>query len=92
MRSLIQIIGHNLEMNQSNEPCWFYYTLHRTSMSSPLYASEPIDNTNPRWASLEVPTLHATGYSTASGELYNQLVLEKHLHYYLYMLRNKFFV
>lgn len=43
-------------------------------MSSPLYTSEAIDNANPRWASLEVPTLHATGYSTASGKLFGLLV------------------
>lgn len=43
-------------------------------MSSPLYTSEAIDNVNPRWSSLEVPTLYATGYSTASGELYSLLV------------------
>ncbi|XP_076387065.1 UV-resistance associated gene isoform X2 [Megachile rotundata] len=65
-RNLIQIIGCNLKGNVNNEVCWFYYTLHRTSMSSPLYTSEAIDNTNPRWSSLEVPTIHATGYSTAS--------------------------
>ncbi|CAL7948415.1 unnamed protein product [Xylocopa violacea] len=35
-------------------------------MSSPLYTSEAIDNMNPRWSNLEVPTMHATGYSTAS--------------------------
>ncbi|XP_076236627.1 UV-resistance associated gene [Calliopsis andreniformis] len=66
LRNLIQIIGCNLKPNVNSEVCWFYYTLHRTSMSSPLYASEPIDNMNPRWSSLEVPTIHATGYSTAS--------------------------
>lgn len=43
-------------------------------MSSPIYTSELIDNANPRWSSLEVPTLHATGYSSASGELNNLLV------------------
>ncbi|XP_011870520.1 PREDICTED: UV radiation resistance-associated gene protein [Vollenhovia emeryi] len=64
LRGLVQIIGHNLKAN--GEICWFYYTLHRSSMSSPLYTSEAIDNANPRWSSLEVPTLHATGYSTAS--------------------------
>lgn len=66
LRSLVQIIGHNLKANVNGEVCWFYYTLHRSSMSSPLYTSEAIDNANPRWSSLEVPTLHATGYSTAS--------------------------
>ncbi|KAM0735180.1 UV radiation resistance-associated gene protein [Formica fusca] len=66
LRSLIQIIGHNLKANVNGEVCWFYYTLHKSSMSSPLYTSEAIDNANPRWLSLEVPTLHATGYSTAS--------------------------
>ncbi|XP_011641027.1 UV radiation resistance-associated gene protein [Pogonomyrmex barbatus] len=66
LRSLIQIIGHNLKANINGEICWFYYTLHRSSMSSPLYTSEPIDNANPRWSSLEVPILYATGYSTAS--------------------------
>ncbi|OXU25616.1 hypothetical protein TSAR_010175 [Trichomalopsis sarcophagae] len=66
LRSLIQIIGHRLKINEKQENCWFYYTLHRTSMSSPLYTSEPIDNTSPRWASLEVPTLHSTGHSNAS--------------------------
>ena len=65
-RNLIQIIGCNLKTNTNNEVCWFYYTLHRTSMSSPLYTSEIIDNTNPKWSCLEVPTIHATGYSTAS--------------------------
>lgn len=53
--------------NDKYETCWFYYTLHRTSMSSPLYSSEPIDNTSPKWLSLEVPTLHSTGHSNASG-------------------------
>ncbi|XP_011689944.1 PREDICTED: UV radiation resistance-associated gene protein-like [Wasmannia auropunctata] len=66
LRGLVQIIGHNLKANVNGEICWFYYTLHRSSMSSPLYTSEAIDNANPRWSSLEVPTLHATGYSTAS--------------------------
>lgn len=46
-------------------------------MSSPIYTSEAIDNTNPRWSSLEVPTIYATSYSTASGELYNLLVPQK---------------
>jgi len=40
-------------------------------MSSPLYTSEAIDNANPRWSSLEVLTLHAIGYSTASGKYYS---------------------
>lgn len=63
LRNLIQVIGCNLK---SKEACLYYYTLHRTSMSSPLYTSEVIDNANPRWSSLEVPVIHATGYSTAS--------------------------
>ncbi|XP_076749985.1 UV-resistance associated gene isoform X2 [Xylocopa sonorina] len=66
LRNLIQVIGCNLKPNVNNEVYWFYYTLHRTSMSSPLYTSEAIDNMNPRWSNLEVPTMHATGYSTAS--------------------------
>ncbi|XP_076225878.1 UV-resistance associated gene isoform X2 [Nomia melanderi] len=66
LRNLVQIIGCNLKANIYHEDCWFYYTLHRTSMSSPLYTSEAIDNINPRWSSLEVPNIHATGYSTAS--------------------------
>ncbi|CAK9803922.1 UV radiation resistance-associated gene protein [Anthophora quadrimaculata] len=66
LRNLIQIIGCNLKTNVNNEVCWFYYTLHRTSMSSPLYTSETIDNANPRWSSLEIPVIHTTGYSTAS--------------------------
>ncbi|EZA57886.1 hypothetical protein DMN91_002469 [Ooceraea biroi] len=66
LRSLVQIIGHDLKGNVNGEVCWFYYTLHRSSMSSPIYTSEAINNVNPRWASLEVPTLHATGYSAAS--------------------------
>lgn len=74
LRGLVQIIGHNLRANVGGEICWFYYTLHRSSMSSPLYTSEAIDNANPRWSSLEVPTLHATGYSTTSGERYCLLV------------------
>lgn len=71
LRSLIQIIGHNLKAHVKCDKCWFYYTLHRTVMSSPLYTSELIDNTSPRWASFEVSTLHATGHSAASGELYS---------------------
>ncbi|KAG7206337.1 hypothetical protein KM043_003708 [Ampulex compressa] len=66
LRSLVQIIGYNLKADINGETCWYYYTLHRTSMSSPIYTSETIDNANPRWSSLEVPTLYATGYSTAS--------------------------
>ncbi|KAF7394039.1 hypothetical protein HZH68_010858 [Vespula germanica] len=66
LRSLIQIIGYKLRTNVNSEICWFYYTLHRTTMSSPIYTSELIDNANPRWSSLEVPILHATGYSSAS--------------------------
>ncbi|XP_058804895.1 uncharacterized protein LOC131672011 [Phymastichus coffea] len=68
LRSLIQIIGYKLKINgdQKHDSCWFYYTIHRTSMSSPLYTSEPIDNTSPRWSSLEVPTLHGTGHSSAN--------------------------
>ncbi|XP_074098660.1 UV-resistance associated gene [Cotesia typhae] len=70
LRSLYQIIGYNLETDKSFETCWFYFTLHRSSMSSPLYTSEPIDHVSPKWSSLEVPTLHATGLSTA-----NEIVL-----------------
>ncbi|OAD54507.1 UV radiation resistance-associated protein [Eufriesea mexicana] len=66
LRNLIQIIGCNLKTNVNNEICSFYYTLHKTSMSSPLYTSEAIDNVNPRWSSLEVPTIYATNYSAAS--------------------------
>ncbi|CAK9818679.1 UV radiation resistance-associated gene protein [Anthophora plagiata] len=66
LRNLIQIIGCNLKTNVNNEVCWFYYTLHRTSMSSPIYTSETIDNANPRWSSLEIPVIYTTGYSTAS--------------------------
>ncbi|KOC67371.1 UV radiation resistance-associated gene protein [Habropoda laboriosa] len=66
LRNLIQIIGCNLKTNVNNEVCWFYYTLHRTSVSSPLYTSEIIENANPRWSSLEIPIIHTTGYSTAS--------------------------
>ena len=75
LRSLIQIIGHKLKIDDKHEKCWFHYTLHRTSMSSPLYKSEPIDNTSPRWASLEVPTLYATGHSNANGKLTNIKIL-----------------
>lgn len=63
----MRIIGHNLDDNEKKETRWFYYTIHRTSMSSPLYTSEAIDSTSPRWASLEVPTLYSTDHSTASG-------------------------
>ncbi|XP_057318740.1 UV radiation resistance-associated gene protein [Microplitis mediator] len=70
LRSLYQIIGYNLETDKNFETCWFYFTLHRSSMSSPLYTSEPIDHISPKWSSLEVPTLHATGLSTA-----NEIVL-----------------
>lgn len=73
LRNLVQIIGCNLKANVNNEAGWFYYTLHRTNMSSPLYTSEVIDHANPRWSSLELPTIHATGYSTASGEFYSPL-------------------
>ncbi|XP_011501800.1 PREDICTED: UV radiation resistance-associated gene protein isoform X2 [Ceratosolen solmsi marchali] len=66
LRNLIQIVGYQLKINNKREKCWFYYTMHRTSMSSPLYTSEPIDNSSPRWASLEVPTLQGTGHSNAS--------------------------
>ena len=70
LRNLIQIIGCNLKTETNNEICWFYYTLHRTSMSSPIYTSEAIDNVNPRWSSLEVPIIYATSYSTANGEFH----------------------
>ncbi|XP_046752213.1 UV radiation resistance-associated gene protein isoform X2 [Diprion similis] len=67
LRNLIQVIGYNLKVEDSTDAKgWFYYTLHRTNMSSPLYSSEPIDNTCPKWASLDVPVLHATGHSAAS--------------------------
>ncbi|XP_011298562.1 UV radiation resistance-associated gene protein [Fopius arisanus] len=66
LRSLCQVIGCNLETDKNHKICWFYFTLHRSSMSSPFYTSEPIDNGSPRWVSLEVPTLHATGLSTAN--------------------------
>ncbi|XP_076641381.1 UV-resistance associated gene [Halictus rubicundus] len=66
LRNLVQIIGCNLKPNIHDGPCSFYYTLHRTSMSSPLYTSEAIDNANPRWSSLDVSNIHATDYSTAS--------------------------
>ncbi|XP_014236822.1 UV radiation resistance-associated gene protein isoform X1 [Trichogramma pretiosum] len=65
LRNLIQIIGHKLEHDQQ-ENCWYYYTIHRTCMSSPLYTSEPIDNSSPRWSSLEVSTLHGTGHANSS--------------------------
>ncbi|XP_076175811.1 UV-resistance associated gene isoform X2 [Ptiloglossa arizonensis] len=79
LRNLIQIIGCNLKASANNEVCWFYYTLHRTSMSSPLYTSETIDNANPRWSSLEVPIIYATGYSTASEvivRLWKRMVMD----------------
>ncbi|XP_078048608.1 UV-resistance associated gene [Augochlora pura] len=66
LRNLVQIIGCNLKSNMQDEACLFYYTLHRTSMSSPLYTSEAIDNANPKWSSLDVPNIYATDYSTAS--------------------------
>ncbi|KAK0098540.1 hypothetical protein PV326_007000 [Microctonus aethiopoides] len=66
LRSLHQLIGYNLEQDKNFDTCWFYFTLHRSSMSSPLYTSEPIDNVSPKWSCLEVPTLHATGFSTAN--------------------------
>ncbi|XP_046490380.1 UV radiation resistance-associated gene protein isoform X1 [Neodiprion pinetum] len=68
LRNLIQVIGYNLKIENSSTDGkeWFYYTLHRTNMSSPLYTSEPIDNTCPKWAGLDVPVLHATGHSAAS--------------------------
>nr|XP_033334277.1 UV radiation resistance-associated protein [Megalopta genalis] len=66
LRNLVQIIGCNLKSNMHDEACPFYYTLHRTSMSSPLYTSEVIDNVNPKWSSLDVPNIYATDYSTAS--------------------------
>ncbi|XP_012260852.2 uncharacterized protein LOC105688841 [Athalia rosae] len=67
LRNLIQVIGYNLT---TEEPCEtkrsFYYTLHRTTLSSPFYTSEPIDSVSPKWASLDVPILHTTGHSAAS--------------------------
>lgn len=66
LRNLVQIIGCNLKTDTNDEICWFYYTLHRTSMSSPIYTSEAIDNVNPRWSSLDVPIIYATSYSTAN--------------------------
>ncbi|XP_066598188.1 UV radiation resistance-associated gene protein isoform X2 [Prorops nasuta] len=68
LRSLIQIIGHKLQTTPKS--CWFYYTLHRTSMSSPFYTSELNDKVSPKWHSLEVPTVYATGYS-----LTNEVIL-----------------
>ncbi|XP_043260871.1 UV radiation resistance-associated protein [Colletes gigas] len=79
LRNLIQVIGYNLKSNGTNDISWFYYTLHRTCMSSPIYTSETIDNANPRWSSLEVPTIHATGYSTASEviiRLWKRMVID----------------
>lgn len=69
LRSLVRVIGYNLEVDRKHDTCWFYYTLHRSSMSSPLYTSNTVDNASARWASLEVPTIHATGLSAASGEI-----------------------
>lgn len=79
LRSLYQIIGYNLETDKSFETCWFYFTLHRSSMSSPLYTSEPIDHVSPKWSSLEVPTLHATGLSTANGIYLSIIILRVRL-------------
>lgn len=75
LRNLCQIIGYNLETDRKFETCWFYFTIHRSSMSSPFYTSEPIDNVSPRWSSLEVPTLHATGLSTANGNYSNTYII-----------------
>lgn len=93
LRSLCQIIGYNLETDKKFEICWFYFTLHRSTMSSPFYTSEPIDNTSPKWTSLEVPTLHATGLSTANGNNNNNFLFCKcsicfinSLYFYIYLI------
>ncbi|KAJ8681517.1 hypothetical protein QAD02_017309 [Eretmocerus hayati] len=77
LRSLIQVIGHNLRRDGKEKRFWFYFTLHRTSMSSPLYTSEAVNNANPKWATLDSSTLRATGHSAANEvvlRLWNRVI------------------
>ncbi|XP_071453755.1 UV radiation resistance-associated gene protein [Hetaerina americana] len=45
-----------------SEICFYYYTLHLTTMSAPFYKSEKIQGENPRWAELEMQEIldHST--------------------------------
>ncbi|KAL1123920.1 hypothetical protein AAG570_001690 [Ranatra chinensis] len=60
LRSLIQVIAYNVQVDEKllkreKGVKWsYYYTIHLTTMSSPLYTSERLESDNPKWAEIEI--------------------------------------
>ncbi|XP_073986915.1 UV-resistance associated gene isoform X3 [Rhodnius prolixus] len=61
LRNLIQIIAYNIQVPEEviasktiDTKLSYYYTLHLTTMSSPLYISEKLESENPKWSEIEI--------------------------------------
>lgn len=62
LRNLIQVIAYNVHPNgEADESIdgrkrrhLFYYTLHLSTLSSPLYTSEKLESENPKWSEIEI--------------------------------------
>ncbi|XP_014286983.1 UV radiation resistance-associated protein [Halyomorpha halys] len=69
LRNLIQVIAYNIHVKvemmelKKTKKFYYYYTLHLTAMSSPLYTSEQLESENPKWAEIELNKL----YGSANG-------------------------
>lgn len=69
LRNLIQVIAYNIHVKvemmelKKTKKFYYYYTLHLTAMSSPMYTSEQLESENPKWAEIEINKL----YGSANG-------------------------
>uniref|UniRef100_A0A8D8S0W8 UV radiation resistance associated protein n=1 Tax=Cacopsylla melanoneura TaxID=428564 RepID=A0A8D8S0W8_9HEMI len=58
LRNLIQIMAYNMQHdkkvnNDIIDKYSYYYTLHATTMSSPMYMSEKVESEHPKWMEVE---------------------------------------
>ncbi|KAI5704133.1 hypothetical protein M8J76_001447 [Diaphorina citri] len=65
LRNLIQIMAYNMQHdrdfeNDTIQKYSYYYTLHATTMSSPLYMSEKLESEHPKWMEVEFSNEYGT--------------------------------
>jgi len=66
LRNLMQVIAYNirppeeLRSPKKGLKLSYYFTLHLSTMSSPLYSSEKLESENPKWAEFDVDHLNGS--------------------------------
>uniref|UniRef100_A0A146L8X9 UV radiation resistance-associated gene protein n=1 Tax=Lygus hesperus TaxID=30085 RepID=A0A146L8X9_LYGHE len=67
LRNLAQVIAYNIhgddESGEWKGRTLYYYTLHLSTMSSPLYTSEKLESENPKWSEIDIDA----HYGAAAG-------------------------